>query len=119
MRFRELQLRPIAGTPALDGHPRIYRPGDGKNIAVLSGPLSERAILKVAAELQEQGFAGTVISLPPGREFTLLEVDDGAPAGWQEDGRPSYADLERRVKELESLAAMGSGADSEPLMVRL
>lgn len=122
MRFREVKIRPIQGTVALDGKARVYRTtGESDSFAVLRGGCfgGDRAEARALCEsLRGKGFKGTIIGLSSTEEFTLCEVDDGSPARWQEDGRPSYADLEKRVKELESVLAMGSGADCAPCTVR-
>jgi hypothetical protein len=118
MRVREVTFRPLAGSPSLGGEARILKPSEGKTIAVLRGEVAPRSVENVAAKLRSQGFEGVLLALPVGVEFTLCEVDDGAPVRWKEDGRPSYQELEKRVKELESQVAMGSGADCAPCTVR-
>ncbi len=119
MRFRELTLRPLAGSPSPGGEARVHRlDGDGKTLAVVHGKLSPTSIDTVAQALRDAGHKGGLVVLAGGVEFTLCEVEDGSPVRWKEDGRPSYQDLEKRVKELESMAAMGSGADCAPCTVK-
>lgn len=116
MRYRELKLKPIAG--AQENGATVYRvQGDGSFIAVVRGDLDERTQQNFVERIQAGGFKGVVVVADPGVEFTMCEVEDGAPVRWQEDGRPSYVDLEAKVKQLESQVAMGSGADCMPCVV--
>jgi hypothetical protein len=134
MLTRRLAIVPRPGTAHPSGATVHHFTGGGQ-LAIVhsSAPLSERehgafvGNLKLA--LRRDGFQGTWLIMPPGHEFTLAEVDDGAPARWEEDGLPSYAALQlrvdaqrdalevmgARVKELEAReAARGGGAVCGP-----
>ncbi len=117
MRTRELILKPMSGEK--HGEARVYRvPGAGP-IAVVRGP---RAAVKedaVAAGLRAGGFEGGFVVMEPGTELTIFEVEDGAPARWKEDVRPSYEDLRLRVAQLEARAASGADADCAPYLAIL
>ena len=115
MRYRELKLKPIAGCQ--EGEARVFRLDNGGAVAVLRSGLDHEAFDGVASDLIQRGFVGTIVALRPGEEFTLCEVEDSAPVRWQEDGRPSYVELEAEVKKLQAQVAMGSGADCMPCVV--
>ena len=109
MRTRELILTPMAGEKK--GEARVYRvPGAGP-VAVLRGPGASAEYDAVAAGFRAKGFEGAIVVLEPGTELTLFEIEDGAPARWKEDGRPSYEELRLRVAQLE--ATLGGDADAD------
>ncbi len=112
MLTRRLTIIPRPGTAHPSGA-RVYTFTSGGQLAVVCCETTAD-VAHVQHALKRSGFVGALLPLLPGQEFTICDVDDGTPSRWQDDGRPSYAALEREVAALrfalEQVAPMAQGA---------